>query len=166
MKTETSKKTKAIILSLIIAIVLAGFVIYLVESIYPSPKYEDYCGKVRVPQSFDKADTLEDCILNGGSWINGYCDYYLECNQEWEKVSDNHRRVLFVVSAIVGLIAISFGITLALPSVSSGLMLGGGFLMFFGTAQYWSNLNNWIRALILGIVLIILIWLGYKKLEN
>jgi len=73
---------------------------------------------------------------------------------------------LFVVGAITGLIAIAVGIILALPSVSSGLMLGGGFLIFFGTSQYWSNLNNWTRALILGVVLVVLIWLGYKKLEG
>jgi len=164
-----SKKVKAIILSFIIAIVLAGFVIYLVESIYPSPDYEDYCSEVRAPKLVDRgevAQTQEDCVLDGGVWKDGWCDYYSECNGEWDEARDKHSRVMFVVAAIVGLIAISVGIVLALPSVSSGLMLGGGFLMFFGTAQYWSNLNDWIRTLILGIVLAILIWLGYKKLES
>ena len=73
---------------------------------------------------------------------------------------------MFVVGAIVGLIAISAGIILALPSVSSGLMLGGTFLVFYGTIVYWSNLTNWLRTIILGIALVILIWLGYKKLQN
>ena len=166
----TSKKVKTVILSLIIAIVLAGFVIYLVESIYPSPDYEDYCGNVKVPRIIPNEKTggvdQSQCQEDGGTWIDGYCDYYYECNQNYEKEADKHRLVLFVVGAVVGLIAISLGIVLALPSVSSGLMLGGGFLIFFGTAQYWSELSNWIRTFILGIVLVVLIWLGYKKLGN
>jgi hypothetical protein len=162
----TSKKTKSIILSIIIAIVLAGFVIHLVRSIHPSPDYNDYCEDARIPQSFDKGATSEECIINGGNWTNGYCDYYSECNDNWNEARDKYRRVMFIVAVIVGLVAISTGIVLALPSVSSGLMIGGGFLMFFGTAQYWSDLSNWIRTIILGMVLVILIWLGYKKLEH
>ena len=41
------KKIKTIILSVVIAIVLASFVVYLIESFNPSPKYEDYCGNIR-----------------------------------------------------------------------------------------------------------------------
>ncbi len=166
----TATRIKAIILSLVIAVVLAGFVVYLVESIYPSPKHDDFCGDVRVPKPIldEKGITEEDqatCEADGGAWKNGWCDYYYECNQKFEDANDRHKLVMFVVGAIIGLIAISIGIILALSSVSSGLMLGGGFLIFYGTAQYWSNLNNWARALILGVALVVLIWLGYKKLK-
>lgn len=168
--SATSRKVKTVILSIVIAIVLAGFVIYLVESIYPSPDYNDFCGEVKVPRVIPDVRNGSigqvECEEEGGKWINGYCDYYYKCNEDYEQARDKHRLVMFVVGAIVGLIAISVGIVLALPSVSSGLMLGGSFLIFFGTAQYWSELNNWIRTLILGVVLVILIWLGYKKLES
>ena len=73
---------------------------------------------------------------------------------------------MFFISVPVGLIAVATGIIIALPSVSSGLMFGGVFLTIYGTSQYWDNLSNWLRALILGIVLIILIWLAYKKLRS
>ncbi len=167
----TATKIKAIILSVVIAIVLAGFVIYLVDSIYPSPKWDDYCEDVKVPRvAVEKEGEIVEvdqvqCEEDGGTWRNGYCDYYYECQQEFEKKDNEHKRVLFIVGAITGLIAIAVGIMLALPSVSSGLMLGGTFLIFFGTSQYWSELSNWIRALILGLALIVLIWLGYKKLK-
>jgi hypothetical protein len=44
-------------------------------------------------------------------------------------------------------------------------MIGGGFLMIYGTSQYWQNLSNWLRAGLLFVILVILIWLAYKKLK-
>jgi len=38
------------------------------------------------------------------------------------------------------------GVVLGLPSVSSGLMLGGVFLVFYGTASYWSNFSDIVRV--------------------
>lgn len=167
----TLPKIKAIILSVVIAIVLASFVIYLIESFNSSPKYEDYCGEVRpaYPAKFTgevREINQTECEVQNGTWRNNYCDYYYECQNEFNNVSDKHKNYVFFISVPVGLIAVATGIIIALPSVSSGLMLGGGFLTIYGTAQYWDNLSNWLRALILGIVLIILIWLAYKKLKS
>ncbi|MEN9626762.1 MAG: hypothetical protein RL557_1090 [archaeon] len=167
----TATRIKAIIMSVIIAIVLSAFVIYLTESIYPGPKWDDYCGNVHgalKPEYNDKGVyqiNETECVANGGSWRNNYCDYYYECQQAFNKVDEKHKLVVFVVSAIAGIVAIALGIILALPSVSSGLMIGGGFLMIYGTSQYWYNLTNWLRAILLGVVLVILIWLAYKKLK-
>ncbi len=45
-KTSLTPKTiKTIILSLAIAIVLTGFVILFIQSVYPSPEWEDYCDE-------------------------------------------------------------------------------------------------------------------------
>ena len=169
--TTALQKIKTIILSIVIAIVLASFVVYLIESINPSPKYEDYCDNIRgysQPVYDGKENLLNDteCIATNGTWRNGYCDYYYECQNEFNNVSDKHKNYVFFISVPVGLIAVTAGIIIALPSVSSGLMLGGVFLTIYGTAQYWDNLSNWLRSLILGIVLIILIWLAYKKLRS
>lgn len=168
----TPTKIKTIILSVVIAIVLSGFVIYLTQTIYPRPEYEDYCGKVDVisrPILTDKGEQIINqtaCEKQGGKWKNGYCDYYLECNEKYDDASNHYKLIVFIVSVIAGLIAVSVGIILALPSVSSGLMLGGTFLTFYGTAIYWSNLSNLLKTLVLGAVLAVLIWLGYKKLQN
>lgn len=174
----SSGKLKAIILSLVIAIVLAFFVGYLIQAIKPGPKYEDYCGKTRTPIPIEKEVTITqaECEANNGTWspyecvttpcTGGYCDFYYECNQEFEKAQDNYNLVVFIVAVVVGLIAVTAGIILSLPSVSLGLMLGGAFLTIYGSARYWYKLSNWIRVILLGIVLAILIWLGYKKLKN
>ncbi len=182
-KRETKKfnasKIKTIILALIIAIVLCAFVIYLIQAIHPSPKWEDYCGKIIAPQlSQNQEMTKELCESNTGTWTpqeiqcvkapcpQGYCDFYTECNNSFQKVQDKYNLVVFIVAVIVGLIAVFLGIVLHLTSVSSGLMLGGAFLIFYGTITYWYKLTNWIRVIILGIALVILIWLGYKKLKS
>jgi|TARA_B100001971_G_C18166257_1_gene524371 hypothetical protein len=170
-KKDGITKIKAVILSLVIAIVLTSFVIYLVESIRPGPDYDDYCGDVRGPKAVrdigePEKVTEESCIDEGSKWRNGYCDYTYECQVEYDDARDRHQLIVFLVAVPVGLVAVGIGIVLGLPSVSSGLMLGGVFLTIYGTSNYWSNFSNWVKALILGLVLLVLIWLGYKKLEN
>src|SRR3989344_2967664 len=165
------RNIKAFILSIVIAIVLSSFVIYLVLSFHPNPKWEDYCSDVRYPKALSDGKieniTQEICEQNeGAKWMNGYCDYEYTCRQNYENASEKHRFITFLVVVPVGLVAVGLGVLLALPSVSSGLMLGGVFLTIYGTSNYWDNFSNWVKALILGFVLIALFWLGYKKLGN
>ena len=166
-------KMKAIILSVVIAIVLTSFVIYLILSFDPRPGYEDYCGDIRGPKiarGLEEPGEIIDQIacgeIKGAKWRNGYCDYTYECQMQYNDARDKHRFVVFLVAVPAGLISVGLGIALALPSVSFGLMLGGIFLTIYGTGNYWGNFSNWIRVIILGAVLVILIWLGYKKLES
>jgi hypothetical protein len=178
-KKISSTKVKTVILAIVIAIVLAFFVGYLIEAIYHSPKYEDYCGKIITPMEEKYGNMTQSiCEDYGGEWTpqniecikapcpQGYCDFYFKCQEEFQKAQDKYNLVVFIVAVIVGLIAVTFGIILQLASVSSGLMLGGGFLTLYGTMRYWYNLSNWIRVILLGIALLILIWLGYRKLQN
>lgn len=153
-KTFSPTKIKTIILSVAIAIIFFAFVAYLIQAIYPSPQYSDFCEIERTLTPPDKNTTQETQ------------EDYSKCSKEYELVRDQYNFVVFIVAVISGLIAIVVGIVLLLPSVSSGLMVGGTFLMIYGTARYWSNLSNWIRTLILAIVLAILIFLAYKKLKN
>ena len=172
-KLFTVTKGKAFILSIVIAIVLISFVIYLKESVYPGPEWDDYCGEVRGPK-FARGFEEPVEIINqtsceeeeGAKWRNGYCDYNYQCQKEYDKVEEKNNLVVFLVAVPAGLISIGVGIALALPSVSFGLLLGGVILTFVGTVSYWDNFSNWIRVIILGIVLAVLIWLGYKKLGS
>jgi len=153
-KKISPTKIKTIVLSIAIAIILFAFVAYLVQAIYPSPRYSDFCEieRAAIPLTHNLSqETQPD---------------YNKCSKEYELARDRYSFVVFIVAVISGLVAVVLGITLLLPSVSSGLMIGGTFLMIYGTARYWSNLSNWIRTLILAIVLAVLIFLAYKKLKN
>lgn len=166
------RNIKSLILSVVIAIVLSSFVIYLVESFHPTPKWEDHCAEIRYPKTIgEKSEiinlTQETCEQNeGAKWMNGYCDYEYGCRKNYETANDKHKSIIFFVAVPAGLIAVSLGLFIALPSVSSGLMLGGVFLTIYGTSNYWDKFSDWIKVLILGIVLVVLIWLGYKKLGH
>ncbi|MFA5174042.1 MAG: hypothetical protein WC438_02575 [Candidatus Pacearchaeota archaeon] len=172
-----TNKIKTIILSLTIAIVLSAFVVYSIQTIYHKPEYDEFCKDIKPIYPMENI-TQQICEANNGKWnpqniqcikapcIQGYCDFYYQCQQEQEAAFNKYKLVVFIISLIVGLIALALGIILKLPSVSSGLMLGGTFLIFYGTIVYWTNLTNLLRTIILGLALIVLIWLGYKKLKN
>jgi len=177
MKKEQISKTKTILLSIIIAIVLTGFVLYFIQSFYISPKYEDFCSSKNINAiPTDENITREICENYGGTWessqiqdsknLNGYCNFYSKCSEEYNDAREKYNLVIFIITLVTGIISVILGIILTIPSVSTGLMLGGTFLTFYGTAIYWSDLSNWLKTLILGIVLGILIWLAYKKLKN
>ncbi len=114
----------------------------------------------------------EECTRIQGTFIKtkecvnrmGYCDLNYYCNLEFTGVNDVYRRNVFITQAILGILIVTAGIILALPSVSAGIMSGGVITIVIGIVQYWDLLNKWLRLLILGLVLIILIWLGYKRL--
>lgn len=171
MSASGLTKIKSAILALVIAIVLASLVGYAVEVFDPSPEWQDYCGDKGInrlsPLENPKMETQESCEANeGAKWENNYCNFHYQCQMDYDDAREKHSKTVFLVSVPAGLIALFFGVTLGLASVSSGLMLGGVFLVFYGTARYWENFSDVMRVIILAIALALLIWLGYKKLEH
>jgi len=96
----------------------------------------------------------------------GYCDRDFVCRGEFDDVREIYNRNVFIVATGIGIIVLIIGFALKMASVSSGLMSGGILAIIYGTIRYWSDLPDFGRFVILGITLIILIWLGYKKLKQ
>ena len=84
------------------------------------------------------------------------------CNVDFYKARNIYFRNVFIISGIVGIIVIIIGAVLNLTSVSAGLFGGGVLTIIYGTTNYWSELADWARFIILGIALAVLIYLGYK----
>jgi len=84
------------------------------------------------------------------------------CNVDFDKARNIYFRNVFIVSGIVGIIVIIIGAVLHMTSVSAGLFGGGVLTIIYGTMNYWSELADWARFIILGIALAVLIYLGYK----
>ncbi|MFH1500896.1 MAG: hypothetical protein ABIE22_03025 [archaeon] len=175
-KEIIGKSWKSIILALAIAIILTAFIFQVISTIYESPEWTDFC-----PESPPLYNDEQNCTSAGGRWTAdpsmdpsipatpksvGYCDITYNCQKEFESADVAHRKKVFIIAVITGLIALIFGIILGLQSVSLGLMGGGVITMFIGTVQYWDRLGKYLRLIILGAVLIILIWIGYKKLRH
>lgn len=170
------------LLGIVISVLLVMFCVYGTKLIYEEPKYSDFCDNTYYPEypiktidtancslSVELKEKANDCYKNGGiprfDYDENGCEYDLfcdMCNAEYNKVSENHSKNLFVISLVVGIIIISASVIfIKIPAISGGLMLGSLFYIVFGTANYWSFMEDILRFVILGIALGVLIWLAY-----
>lgn len=123
------------------------------------------CGNVNLEyDSFRKncAEKKQDVIFEYdkvGCQIAKECT---SCNLDFRQAMSIYNRNVFIIAGIVGIIAIIIGAVLGLMSVSSGLFGGGVLTILYGTMNYWSELADWARFIILGIALAVLIYLGYR----
>ena len=177
-------------LALSIIIVLNLFFNYGIYSFYPTPKYEDFCSEELSRTIYD---TRGSCEGVGGTWIERYtdiyggevrqvpakpvpageyefkpyCDPYTTCSKNFRDVETIYNRNVFIALVILGGLAVLAGFfTSAVSAVSNGLLYGGLISFFIGSVRYWSDMNEYLRFIILGIVLIGLIAVGYKKLSD
>ena len=84
------------------------------------------------------------------------------CNKEFRNSLNIYNRNVFIITGIVGILVIIIGAVLHITSVSAGLFGGGVLTIIYGTTNYWSELGDLARFIILGITLAVLIYLGYK----
>lgn len=174
MRKMSGSKKK--ILAMGIAIVFFIFIAYAIEAFYPGPNYEDYCRDNLIFQ----VNSEVECLNQNGTWLNyssnpypkpieenitGYCDFYSKCSEDYNLLRESYNRNVFFLTLIIGIIIFLISIYLIEESVSTGLMSGSLLLIVYGTIRYWGFLSDILRTILLGIVLLILIWIGYKKLK-
>ncbi len=156
---------KNLVLGIGIVVVFALVLWQGVEAFMPSPQWEDYCNENTIPAIPVKpeAEEREDCVANGGVWRNGYCDYYSECQRQYNEASGRHSQKVFFVSLIVAVIAVIIGFTfLKIEPVGSALIGSGIWAIFYGSVVNWRNFSTTIRFVLLLLVLVLLIWLTVK----
>lgn len=147
---------RKIIIILVIGALFAFFVNALVEAVYPSPDYDDYCGE------FDRPYELKQEDVDEAAWD--------ACRAEYDSEREKYNLVVFYVSVFFGMVAIVVG--LMLPDkkddlnqwIGSGFMLGGFFTLFVGTIRAYGDLHRILRPVVLLIELLIVIYVSYKKI--
>lgn len=145
-------RIKEVLLGIIIGIVLLMFLVFGTKLIYDELDYEDYCDYER----FSQKEILTD------SEIQEQRSYYNQCEQTYKSENEEYSKKMFVLSLIVGLIIIIGSVIfIQVNSISGGLMLGSLMFIIYGTGSYWEYMNDWIRFIILGVALGILIYAGY-----
>lgn len=172
-------KFKKIALAIGIVIILSIFFNYGIYTFYKPPKYESFC-----PQDlFSKtAATESDCTKNGGLWHasgpevpvitdekrpTAWCDIAYQCNKDFQVVRDVYNRNVFVILTILGILSLLAGIyIISVDAVTNGFLFGGILSIIIGAIRYWSAMDDYLRFIISGIALILLIWVGYKKLNK
>ena len=175
-------------LSLAIIIILNMFYNYGVYSFYPSPEFEDFCSQELTQQNYETEDA---CSEVGGLWITSYsqtfgeyyraapiktpedvefkpyCDPTESCRDAFETADSVYNRNVFITLVLLGAVAIGAAFaTTGVSAVSMGLLYGGLVSFFIGTTRFWSDMDEYLRFIILGIVLVALIGIGYKKLND
>lgn len=163
-------------LSIAIALVFVIFVNYGMQTFWKQPMYEDYCGREYYPRVAPVKDVeceiidVPECSEGDAMpvWENGCIKEYecSMCRQEYEKEREGHSRIVFVVMGLIGLGAIALSMMyLKKDVVANGIMGGGVLSLLVGSIRYWGFLEDITRFITLGLILALLIYIGYKKVR-
>ncbi len=166
-------KIKDVILGIAIIVLTIFVAFYGINTLFPKPNYDDFCRDI----SGDIYNDQASCEANGGRWnnyvgpksvdergnvINGYCDMYYYCNQDFNDLLKERGKKVFFVALPLGIVIIALGaFVFGLEAVGAGLMGGGVGTLIYGSGAYWPYTQNWVRFLLSLIGLVILIWLTY-----
>lgn len=139
-----------------IAIILPMVIFYGVSTFSPPPKWNDY----RVSNYYERH---RDAAPEEKRQLEAEQNLLKEQRNAAE---EKFQRSLFWVAVPLGIIAIILGAFLSVQAIGTGLMFGGIFSVCEGYITYWSKLSDGLRFLSLLVALVVLVVIGYKKLEN
>lgn len=177
------------ILALAIVIVLNLFFTFAIRLGYKEPKYQDFCPDQQIQKPI--TDQTK-CLEAGGQWTEygpdhykyapreatvaplapedrpkGYCNEFYTCQKEFEEANKLYNRNVFVILIILGILSLASGYAVGTSSaVSLGLSLGGILSLIIASMRYWSDMQDILRVIILGLALATLIWFGIKKFKD
>ena len=162
---------KKFILAAAIIIILNLFLNYGVQTFYRSPDYIDFCGYEHMrPAPMPLLDKDKIDSAQNDEYIKAQEEYekkQKECSDKFNEVRNVYNRNVFIYLIIAGFISIIIGFAVkASEAVSLGLSFGGLLSLIVGTIRYWSDMKDYTRFVILGIALMALIWIGFKKFRE
>lgn len=130
-----------------LAIIFPMMIHYGVSTFTPAPKPESYIRQ----EEFNQRATPEE---------------KKQKEEASESAQQQFEKHLYIVAVPLGLVAILVGAFSRVQSIGSGLMIGGIFSITDGYINYWSQLADWMRFLSLLAAFVILLIVGYKKIEK
>lgn len=170
---------KQIAVAIAVAILFALFIILLTDLVYEEPKYSDYCenGFKPIPVTpiekpcYEYGEEYQQCVREGGvvRWalnesdcrIFDRCDF---CNLEYQDARKVYTRNVFLIAGIIGLASIFIGTLWKIEFLGTGFMFGGIILLFYATVRFFGDADKLLRVIIVFAELLIVIWIGYRKL--
>jgi len=176
---------KQIAITVAIAVLFTTFVLVTIDAFYEMPDWNDYCGQV-YERKFSEpmpvvattpvncTDPLEesknDCIDNRGDVVYKYdekgcsqfkeCDY---CNRDFNEAEKRYFSNFFLIIAPFGALAIILGAYYKVEFIGSGFMFSGVILMFYATVRRFEDLNKFLKILVIGLELGLVMFIAYKK---
>ena len=182
---------RKILVVIVIAVLYSVFVVSVIEAFYPSPKYDDFCTERFAPplprklENYNCTDfqapqeAIDECTYKKGFIHYTYdaygCAIDYECDMCQKELSDARKEytlIVFIISAVLGLVAVAAGFYIPVSRnsvsewVASGFILGGLASLFIGTVRYYQDMQPFVRPVVILIELVLVIFLTYKKLNN
>lgn len=173
---------KKIAVAVAIAILFAVFVGLLIDLVYEQPNYADYCKEEFGPRpaiiasketlcGYEYGEEYQKCVNDKGlprfTYNASGCPVFNECDLCYLQFDDAlkvYNRNVFIIASVIGLVAIFAGTLWKIEFLGTGLMFGGILLLFYGTARFFPAADKLLRVIIIFAELLIVIWIGYKKL--
>lgn len=171
MQNLMAERLKKVGLALALVIVINVFFNVGLDTFYPTPDYDSTCGITESKEVWTIGDQ-ETCLNNGGTWNvekdMAYCeDKYEDCWAEYETTRAPYDRNSFIVLTVLGAATLLVGLFVGMPmAVSNGLLYGGILSVLIGTMRYWPTMDDYFRFVVSGVVLVVLILVGIKKLKD
>ena len=147
---------KKIILGFGIAVVFAAIVHYGLYSFSPRPNRENYQIK-NYWERYNGASLGDKVVLER------------EKNEKDELFKEDGRRwaaKYFYIGLPIGILAVVIASLIKSPVVGSGLLAGGILVLIESYGHHWGYMPDISKFLSLFAVFIILIWVGYKRIER
>ncbi len=139
-----------------IAIILPLMLYYGVSTFSPEPKYSDY----RIDNYYQK---YKDASLEDKKALANKQE---KLTLQLKVARKGFQQNLFFVMVPLGVLSIIIGAFITTNSIGAGLIFGGIFSMCNGYIRYWSELPDSLRFISLLFAFLVLIIVGYKKLES
>ena len=186
MKNMNLPILKKIGLIIIIAILFSFLNFSIIDMIFPSPEYDEYCYAQKEfypgPECKDElptADEIKECEANGGEFRQNYeratqCPEY-KCTpcikKDYEAIRENHQLRTFLLASLFGVIAIILGMYIMSPNdvmknVWTGILIAGIITIFIGTAQYFRYLGRFLKPIVLIAEIALIIWVAIKTSQK
>ncbi|MFH1450602.1 MAG: hypothetical protein ABIF92_01330 [archaeon] len=144
-------KLNKLFLAIGIAVLFTFFIAYGTHVFYKPP--ENICSRIVLEKENSTIDEID-----------------LERDKCWEEIRpkyDNHNKNTALIVLPFAIAALVAGIFLSkLESIGSGLLGGGVLLTLYAVMRAWNVLGEYIRLVIIGVALAVLIWFGYKKIDK
>jgi len=160
-----------------IIVILNLFFAVAIQTVYPEPKYENFCEARQVNEVYEDETS---CVASGGQWNEfakplpeekpqreGYCNLDFTCSMEYQDAREGYAQNVFVTLVVLGALSILAGYFVRMsPAVSAGLSYGGVLTFIIASIRYWETAGDIVRLSIVGLALIALIAIGVKKFKE
>lgn len=147
---QFASSAKKYLFSIGLAVLVLLFINVGINTFYEEPQYpSEVCSPVYKPDGGIAAD-YDQTACNAAM-------------QLYDEQQQDYRFNVFIISIVAGLVLLVGGYALSKSTIGVGAMFAGVIQFIYGTAGYWNDLDNYMKLLVLGVAISILVYFAYKK---